>query len=242
MNKQIMRILTLALCIVMAFTMLPVTADAAGSSYSTLSSAKVLLEFPESWSMLSEPLHAKVDNDYVKGGIYYLPKPETGNGNLGVAKKGTNVTIFAEDGLYYFFMTNSGRMGWSKKVNFTEPEEYEDYELPGDSGLTIAHLEEIKDYLSSTERAGGSNKFFPEKPVVFVKKGETVKVIIRGNYKTRNSIKVSWWGDYCTAKFVGSYSRGKATVSIHGDARGSEFLSFSNTYTEREFDLLVIVL
>ena len=60
MKKRLLSLLTLVLCIAMVFTMLPVTADAASDSYNTRSSKKVLLVFPDSWSTLSEPLHAKV--------------------------------------------------------------------------------------------------------------------------------------------------------------------------------------
>lgn len=238
--KRTLRCLTLVLCIVMVFTMFPVTADAASNSYSPRSTTKVLLVFPDSGSLLSEPLHAKVSGDQKNGSIYYVPKPETGNGNLGMVKKDTNVTIFAEENGYYFFMTNSGRMGWNKTGYFTEPEEYTDYYLPGDSGLTTSDLDEVRDFLEDNERAGGSNKFYPAKPVVIVEKGETFKLTIYADY-TKNSTVNASWNNYYHSLSWGKGSAGKGSVSIKGKNEGCSTIGFTNYYTDRYFEVLVIV-
>ena len=241
MNNRFIRLFSLVICLVMVFTMFPVSADAASTSYSTRSSTKVLLVFPDYGSLLKEPLHAKVSGNQKNGAIYYVPKPESGNGNLGTVKKGTNVTIFAEDDGYYFFMTNSGRMGWNKVEYFTEPEEYSDYELPGDSGLTTDHLDDIRDFLGRNERAGGSNKFYPAKPVVIVEKGDTVKLTIYADY-TRNSTVNAAWNNYYHSLSWGKGSAGKGSVNIKGKNPGSDTIDFTNYYTDREFSVLVIVI
>ncbi|MCR4606792.1 MAG: hypothetical protein K5771_03590 [Oscillospiraceae bacterium] len=240
MKKKILRLLTLSLCIMMVFAMFPVPADAASNSYSTCSSKKVLLVLPASGSLLSIPLHAKADGNQKNGGIYYLPKPEAGNGDLGTVKKGTNVTIFAEEDGYYFFMTNSGRMGWNKVEYFTEPEEYTDYYLPGDSGLTTSDLDDVKDFLRSNERAGGSNKFYPAKPVVIVKKGESVKLTIYADYRKNSTVNAAW-NNYYHSLSWGRGSAGKGSVTIKGKNLGSDTIDFTNYYTDRYFEVLVIV-
>ena len=238
--KRLLRIFTLILCFAMVFSMFPVTADAAGNSYSPRSSKKVLLVFPASGSLFSEPLHAKVNGEQKNGGIYYVPKPETGNGDLGTVKKGTNVTIFAEEDGYYFFMTNSGRMGWNKIEYFTEPEEYSDYNLPGDSGLTTGDLDDVKDFLRDNERAGGSNKFYPAKPVYIVKEGETVKLTIYADYRKNSDVRV-WYSTYYLSASWGRGSPGKGTVNVKGLNKGASTLEFKNYYTDREFEVLIIV-
>lgn len=238
--KRVLRIFALTLCFVIVFSMFPVQADAASNSYSPRSSTKVLLEFPSSGSLLSEPLHAKVSGDQKNGSIYYVPKPETGNGNLGMVKKGTNVTVFAEDNGYYFFMTNSGRMGWNKVEYFTEPEEYTDYYLPGDSGLTTSDLDDVKDFLRSNERAGGSNKFYPAKPVVIVKKGETVKLTIYADYRKNSTVNAAW-NNYYHSLSWGRGSAGKGSVNIKAKNIGADTIEFTNYYTDRYFEVLVIV-
>ena len=239
MKNRIFRLFTLAVCLVMVFTMFPVSADAASDSYSTRSSTKVLLVFPDSGSLLSEPLHAKVTGDQKNGAIFYVPKPESGNGNLGTVKKGTNVTIFAEKDGYYFFMTNSGRMGWNKVGYFTEPEDYDTEYLPGNSGLTTDHLDEIKDFLRDNSRAGGSNKFYPSKPVIIVEKGETVKFTVYGDYKKSSTVNMAWYDSVHSLKW--KTGNGKATVSIKGKTRDCSRITFLNYYTDREFQVLVIV-
>ncbi len=240
MKKQILRMLTLALCIVMVFTMFPVTADAASSnSYSTRSSKKVLLVFPSSSDLLSEPLHAYVDGNQKNGGIYYYPKASTDNGVLGTVKDGTNVTIFAEDDGYYFFMTNSGRMGWNKKKFFTRPEKYSGYYLPGNSGLTTDHLKKVKTFLADNSRAGGSNKFYPTKPVLIVDKGDSVKLTVYCSYRKDSTVHMMYSGYIHSVKSKGG--TGKVTYTIRGKNIGSSIIELTNYYSDRTFEVLVIV-
>ena len=240
MKIRKLRTLSLVLCVILFFSMFPVTAEAASNPYSTLSSKKVLLTFPK--TLLSEPLHAKVSGEQKKGGIYYVPKPETGNGDLGIVKKGTNVTIFAEEDGYYFFMTNSGRMGWNKVKYFTEPEPYDDYELPGDSGLTTDHLDKVMDFLKDNSKAGGSSKFYPTKSVVIVKKGKSAKFTVYARYSKYFSARWDCWENYCKVKWASTSIRnGKAAVSVIGKDVGSDIIEFTNSYTDKSFNVLVLV-
>ena len=52
--------------------------------------------------------------------LLILPKPATGNGNLGSINAGTAVTVIAECKGYYFFVADDGRMGWTGKDNLTK--------------------------------------------------------------------------------------------------------------------------
>ncbi len=239
MKKNILRLLSLALCITMVFALFPAQADAAGNSYSTRSSKKVLLVFPSSGKLLSEPLYAKVDGEQKNGGIYYYPKKSTDNGVLGTVKNGTKVTIFAEDDGYYFFMTYSGRMGWNKKKFFTEPKKYSNYYLPGNSGLTTDHLKEIKSFLASNDRAGGSNKFYPSKPVIIVDKGDSAKFYVYGEYRKSSTVHMSYNSYIHSMKWKSG--AGKATVTIKGKNVGTGTIEFTNYYTDRVFEVLIIV-
>lgn len=238
MKKNILRLLSLALCITMVFALFPAQADAAGNSYSTRSSKKVLLVFPSSGKLLSEPLYAKVDGEQKNGGIYYYPKKSTDNGVLGTVKNGTKVTIFAEDDGYYFFMTNSGRMGWNKKKFFTEPSKYSGYYI-GNSGLTTDHLKKVKSFLASNDRAGGSNKFYPSKPVIILDKGDSAKFTIYGDYRKSSTVHMRYDGDLHTLK--SKSGNGKLTITIKGKTMGTNIIEFTNYYTDRVFEVLVIV-
>ena len=51
------------------------------------------------------------------GALLILPKPQTGNGNLGAITAGTRVTVIAQCKTFYFFVAEDGRMGWTGKAN-----------------------------------------------------------------------------------------------------------------------------
>ena len=85
---------------------------------STTSTTGVELEYPKAKEYFKEPFTA-----YVKApkgdSIYLMPKPQSGNGNLGWVGDGKEVTILARRGAYYFFETANGRQGWNGKKYFT---------------------------------------------------------------------------------------------------------------------------
>lgn len=87
--------------------------------YTTVSTTGVELEYPYESEYLEEPLKLRVKSE-VNGGILFMPKPKTGNGNLGTVLDWTNVLVIAKYRSYYFFVTEDGRMGWNWKNYFVE--------------------------------------------------------------------------------------------------------------------------
>ena len=88
-------------------------------SYSTVSTGKVRLELPYADDRLdvSERMTVAMTKN---AALLILPKPATGNGNLGAINAGTAVTVIAECKGYYFFVADDGRMGWTGKDNLTK--------------------------------------------------------------------------------------------------------------------------
>ena len=88
-------------------------------SYSTISTGKVRLELPYADDRLdvSERMTVAMTKN---AALLILPKPATGNGNLGSINAGTAVTVIAECKGYYFFVADDGRMGWTGKDNLTK--------------------------------------------------------------------------------------------------------------------------
>ncbi len=86
---------------------------AASSEYPTISSKGVTLRFPSDRYWLDDPFTAYVQASRRDGAIYLMPRPEQGNGNLGTVASGSAVTILAQQGGYYFFVTEDGRYGWN---------------------------------------------------------------------------------------------------------------------------------
>ena len=93
------------------------TAEETCREYSTVSTKQVALELPYADDYLDEPLYMQVKFTS-NAAILILPKPETGNGNLGPITAKTNVTVIAAHRGFYFFVADDGRMGWSSKDNF----------------------------------------------------------------------------------------------------------------------------
>ena len=88
-------------------------------SYSTISTGKTTLELPYADDRLdvSERMTVAMTKN---AALLILPKPATGNGNLGAINAGTAVTVIAECKGYYFFVADDGRMGWTGKDNLTK--------------------------------------------------------------------------------------------------------------------------
>ena len=94
------------------------SSGSSGSHSSTVSTKGVELEFPASRYYFGNPFYMTVKASRSGGSIYLMPKPKSGNGNLGRVKDGEVVTILAEKGSYYFFVTDDGRYGWNGKKWF----------------------------------------------------------------------------------------------------------------------------
>lgn len=85
--------------------------------YSTVSTKDVELEFPNPEDYLDEPIVTQIKFSK-NGAIFIMPKPKTGNGNLGTMEAGTKVTLIAKYKNFYFFVADDGRMGWNGKDYF----------------------------------------------------------------------------------------------------------------------------
>ena len=116
------RVLAMLLCLVLAVMIFPASAMA--------DSSKELI-MPQDKEYLETPFQARVETGYPNGKIYVLPRPESGYGNLGLIDCGTEVTILAERGSYFFFEMQDGSQGWNKKQFFAYyKDENGDYALP----------------------------------------------------------------------------------------------------------------
>lgn len=104
------RIFPLLLCLVLVLALTPVFASA---DYSTTSNRGVELEYPAERDFFAKSFPATVQYFEGGNGIYYMPKPESGNGHLGSIASGKKVTILAEKNGYFFFMSSNGRYGWN---------------------------------------------------------------------------------------------------------------------------------
>ena len=129
------RLIAALLCVMMIVLLLPVSAMAA---YSTTSTKGVELVYPEDRDYFKEPIPATVK--YFEGGdgIYYMPMPEAGHGNLGSIASGKKVTILAEKDGYAFFVNGSGRFGWNGMNWFDYKEEDVKAKVGGPAGTSGA--------------------------------------------------------------------------------------------------------
>lgn len=109
------RAVAMLLCIIMIFMVFPPSALA---SYSKVSNRGVRLEMPKQKEYYNTPFEARVETGSDYGSIYFMPKPEKGNGHLGTVRSGTIVTILARRGSFFFFETEDGEQGWNGKKFF----------------------------------------------------------------------------------------------------------------------------
>ena len=106
------RAVAMLLCIIMIFMVFPASALA---SYSKVSNRGVRLEMPKQKEYYNTPFEARVETGSDYGSIYFMPKPEKGNGHLGTVRSGTIVTILAWRGSFFFFETEDGEQGWKDR-------------------------------------------------------------------------------------------------------------------------------
>lgn len=86
-------------------------------SYSETSTRGVRLQRPKASEYIAPRTAYTVSKS--DGWIYIMPKPKTGNGNLGILADGTEVTLLAEKDGLYFFETEDDKAGWNGKSFFT---------------------------------------------------------------------------------------------------------------------------
>ena len=235
MKKKTARILCTFLCVLSLLALLPVSADAA-ASYSTLSSKKVAIQYPETY--FSDVLVAKTTGGKKNNSIYLVPRPEAGNGDMGTVKNGSNVVILAEENDYYFYMTTSGKLGWANQKYFTEPTEVEYGYLFGESGLTTDDIEEIRDFLSEGDWGMASKNYYASRAVLVMKKGETKNISVHRKWNGRYTI--NFWESDVSLKWVGNGANCK--VRVKAKQTGPTALTFSNSINDQVFYVKIIVL
>ena len=238
MKSAAKRILVMLLCVITVFSLLPVSAEAVGT-YGALSNKKVPIEYPTEF--FGEVMVAKLTGAKKNGGPYIVPKPETGNGDLGVVKNGSNVIILAEDGDFYFYMTTSGKLGWTNKQYFTEPTVVEDGYLFGSSGLDVDDIRRVKDFLNDGSCGFASKDYYTSRAVLVMKKGETKNISLHRKWRTAKGVTytISYNKTYLTPKYVGNGTNCK--VQLKAKAKGSTTLNFYNDYNDQEFYVLIII-
>ena len=118
MEGNMKKLIYCVLCVMLFLTSVP-TIAVADSAYSTTSNKDVALEYPAADSYYAIPQRATVKASKANGSIYFMPTPKDGNGVLGTVANGTEVTIYAKQNGFYYFMTADGRAGWNGTRFFT---------------------------------------------------------------------------------------------------------------------------
>ncbi len=200
MRKSI-RMLALVLCFLIALSAIPV--NAITSTYSTVSSTGESLQYPRKTDYLTTPFQAQVKATRRGGNIYYMPKPQAGNGHLGMIVDGEIVTILAQKNGFYFFMSKEGYLGWNGTRYFSRVEKsvgstvYElappaGYTAYSDKGVKLAlpyaseYLNEVMYATVKASRRGGSIYLMPMPQrgngnLGYVLDGETVTILAQKN-------------------------------------------------------------
>ncbi len=137
-------------------------------SYSTVSDKGVALEMPGANERFEAPVVAYIKSSG-SGSIYIMPKPKSGNGNLGTIRDGTLVYILGGRGTYYYFETDDGRMGWNGAGYFTlteTPIKLEPYSTVSNKGVSL-EMPKSSEYYSNPKTAyvksnSGSIYFMPK--------------------------------------------------------------------------------
>ena len=107
LKRSVKRFIALVLYLMTVLAILPVGETEAATSYSMYSSKKVKLQIPGEKYLMDELMTAKVKGTSKNNTNYILPKPETGNGEMGTVKKDARVVILAEKNDYYMLMTTA---------------------------------------------------------------------------------------------------------------------------------------
>ena len=161
---------------------------------STVSDKGYDLEYPTAAEYYSSPIIASVKST-AGSGIYLMPMPESGHGNLGTALEGARVELIGRRGAYYFFRTADGRMGWNGESFFVTdtipsrpdaPKTDASYSTVSDTG-ELLEQPESGDWLSvpfcaKVKSSGGKGIYIMPMPesghghLGTVREGETVTI------------------------------------------------------------------
>ena len=161
---------------------------------STVSDKGYSLEYPTASEYYSSPTVASVKST-AGSGIYIMPMPESGHGNLGTVLEGARVELIGRRGAFYFFRTADGRMGWNGESFFVidsipsrpdAPKTDASYSTVSDTGYALEQPES-GDWLSvpfyaKVKSSGGKGIYImpmPEKGhghLGTVREGETVTI------------------------------------------------------------------
>lgn len=91
----------------------------ASGAVKTTSDKNEELELPLDLMMLSKPFRAIVTS--TPTGIYVMPMPEAGHGQLGSVEVGSVVWVVAQYRGFYFFVFENRKMGWNGAAYFQAP-------------------------------------------------------------------------------------------------------------------------
>lgn len=84
-----------------------------------VTAAKVTLQLPDDTEYFLQAFTCTVKSSRRGGAIYLRARPEEGSDTMGTVKDGTEVSILAEHGDFYFFETPAGKQAWNAKRFFT---------------------------------------------------------------------------------------------------------------------------
>ena len=249
------RLLAVVLCAAALLAVLSAPAAAFGETYTTVTKVPekqneyAVLQSPGYnrlyTSVGSMPRRAVVKSSWANGGIYFMPKPAEGYGTLGTVEDGAPVTIFAELGGLYFFMTDDGRMGWNGKWYFTDVTELPDDEaapLSEGSDLTVGDALAVSDFLANRYIGGFSWMFYAQRPVVVIENGGSATLRVRALYEGAQYDVEADSGDSAEAAWQGEgVVRGSGVVEFTAREPGATVFHFTNTRNVRDFYVLVLV-
>jgi hypothetical protein len=169
------------------------------SSSGTVSSTGVELELPKSGEYYDEPFTAYVKSTRGSG-IYIMPKPKSGNGNLGTVLEGAKVIILAKRGRYYFFQTENGRQGWNGTGYFS---------LNGSEKVTVsAPNSDSEKSTSSPAQSSGIGGYQGD--------GEYYYVLVDGNRLDSDTLTLYFFGDPKSPEYWYGKDIDSAVVLFYG--------------------------
>lgn len=97
------------LCVMLLCALLPASAWA---DFDRTSNRGVELVLPEEKDCFNKPFWCRLfSNEYVQG-LYLMPLPETGHGNLGSVTAPGKVYVVGEKNGFFYCVTNDGKQGW----------------------------------------------------------------------------------------------------------------------------------
>ena len=228
------RALCALLCVLAFSSMCPLGADAV-TDYSLCSNKGVMLEFPEE---LLEGVHtARTKAAKKNGSVSLLPRPGSGNGDMGTIKDGHLVVILAEKDDYYFFMTVAGKLAWNQKKYFTGLKTVESGYLNGKRGLTASQIRKLQAFLLDGNCGMASPEFYAARSVLVLNKTESQSIPIHRTWGARYDTHYD--DKYLKVRWIGTEKNAK--VQIVTKKRGVTYLELTNDGNDQAFMIMIIV-